>query len=288
MIGCLVARNKRKCELVIKIFAVIKEVGKDMKTAVVTGGTKKDVDAMAVLALNLQEVSPKLTDELIIFHDGISDKKQNLFQQIMPTRFIRYKCPINWFRLMRNKTIRYFSPMVFCKYECLRLLEEFDIVIWTDYDVVIKENIDELKNRKSKMSIIVNHDTPLRRMFYPTIKREKMEGYDMEGVSVTTPIFVMHKSLKHYMEYYNWCYDMTRRYAKYLYLPEQCIFTMLIQNFHINYEELDMEVYCRHPRNATEKTKILHAYGQPKYWNGLHDECWELYYKKWKKMEEHR
>lgn len=259
-----------------------------MRTAIVTGGTKRDVDAMAVLALNIQKVSPELADEMIIFHDGISPDKQKLIQQIMPTRFIRYKCPINWFRLMRNRTIRYFSPMVFCKYECFRLLEEFDTVIWTDYDVVIKENIDELKDRECKLNVVINHDTQLRQMFYPTIKRENMEKYNMDDVCVTTPIFIMNRSLRKYMEYRDWCYDMTRKYVKYLYLPEQSIFTMLVQSFQIEYEELDMEVYCYHPQKATERTKILHAYGQPKFWNGLYDARWESYYRKWKEMEDHK
>lgn len=256
-----------------------------MKTAIVTGGTKKDVDAMAVLALNLQDVSPNLADELIIFHDGISADKQKLIQKIMPTRFIRYKCPISWFQLMCNRTIRYFSPMVFCKYECFRLLEKFDRVIWTDYDVVITKGIDELKGRKAKLSVVADHSTVLRKMFYPTIEKKIMEGYDLEGVSITTPIFVLNRSLGHYTEYCDWCYAMTRKYIKYIYLPEQCIITMLVQNFKIKYEELDMETYYYHPRNATEKTKILHAYGQPKYWNGLHNEQWESYYNNWKSMK---
>ncbi|MCM1182304.1 MAG: hypothetical protein NC337_02900 [Roseburia sp.] len=256
-----------------------------MKTAIVTGGTKKDMNAMAVLALNLRDVSPNLADEMIIFHDGIPEDKQRLIRQIMPTRFIRYRCPINWFRLMSNRSIRYFSPMVFCKYECFKLLDEFDTVIWTDYDVVIKAGIDELKGRKANLSIIINHDTPLKKMFYSAIEKKNMEGYDLEGVSITTPMFVMRKTINRYMEYYDWCYDMTRKYMKYLYLPEQCIFTMLVQKFGIEYEELDMETYYYHPRNATQKTKILHAYGQPKYWNGLYNEQWEAYFEQWKKMK---
>jgi lipopolysaccharide biosynthesis glycosyltransferase len=256
-----------------------------MKTAIVTGGTKNDVDAMAVLALNLQDVSPNLADKLIIYHDGISKKKQDLIQNIMPTKFVRYKCQINWFKMMSNRTIRYFSPMVFCKFECLRLLEEYDSVIWTDYDIVIRDNIEELKYKDAPINVIVNKDTKLKEMFYPTIKEAKTIEFDLEGDSVTTPLFIVKKELHNYMEYYNWCYDMTRKYIKHLYLPEQCIWTMLVQKFNLQYDELDMEMYCYHPNDATEKTKILHAYGQPKFWNGLDNEQWNRYYEEWKKMQ---
>jgi hypothetical protein len=60
---------------------------------------------------------------------------------------------------------------------------------------------------------------------------------------------------------------------------------MLVQKFNLQYDELDMEMYCYHPKDATEKTKILHAYGQPKFWNGLDNEQWNRYYEEWKKMQ---
>lgn len=255
-----------------------------MKTAIVTGGTKKDIDAMAVLAINIQKVSPNLADELVIYHDGISLEKQKLIQEIMPTRFIRYKCPLNLFKLMSNKVIRYFSPMIFCKYECLKLLNEYDTVIWTDYDVVIKEDISELKYCNMDMNFILDKETPLKKMFFEGIEKADMGEYDLMGDCITAPLFVFKNSLPKYNEYYDWCYDMTDKYLKYLYLPEQCIYTMLVQNFHIPYGELDKETYYYHPKIATEKTKILHAYGQPKFWNGLYNEQWDLCYKEWMNM----
>lgn len=257
-----------------------------MKTAIVTGGTKKDVDAMAVLALNLQDVSPKIADEMIIFHDGISIDKQKLIQQIMPTRFVRYKCPINRVRLMCNRTIRYFSPMIFCKYECFRLLEEFDTVIWTDYDVVIKKNIDEIKDFSCDMAFMVNEDKPLKDMFYATIKRADMRRFDLEGECITTPLFVLHKSLKSPMQLYQWCCEKTKQYLKYLYLPEQCIITMMTQYFQLSYMKMSIPVYCMHPREVLPETKILHAYGPIKFWNGLYNEIWEQYLEAWKQMQE--
>jgi len=255
-----------------------------MARAIVTGGTKNDADAMAVLALNLKETNPDLADELVIFHDGIAKEKQLLMQQIMPIRFVRYKCPINWFKLKGNKTIRYFSPMVFCKIELFRLLQEYEVVIWTDYDVLIRESITEILDMKEGLSVLTNEDVPLSDMFYKTIYKKNMSNYNLTGKSICAPLIVMNRNIGDYMEYYKWCYECAGKYIKHLYLPEQCIFTMLVQLHDIGYEELDMQVYCMHPDEVRYNTKILHAYGQPKFWNGLHNEEWNRYNNLWKEM----
>ena len=255
-----------------------------MARAVVTGGTKNDADAMAVLAINLRETNPKLADELVIFHNGIPIEKQALMQQIMPIRFIEYECPISWIKLMRNKTVRYFSPMVFCKFELFKLLQEYETVIWTDYDVVIRESIMEVLDSKEGMSFLVNHNVPLADMFYKSIYNINTSEYNLNGDSVCAPLIVLNRSIQNYMDYYKWCYRCTEKLIKHLYLPEQCVFTMLVQKYCLQYKELDMEVYCMHPEQRTNRTKILHAYGQPKFWNGLNNDDWNRYNSVWKEM----
>lgn len=257
-----------------------------MSTAIVTGGTKRDVDAMAVLAINIQEMTPRVADELIVFHDGISLIDQKAITSIMKTRFIRYKCPINWIRLISNKTIRYFSPMVFCKYECFNLLEEYDIVIWTDYDILIREDISELRALKDNMAFVINEDTSLKQMFYPSISKKDMQEYNLEAHSITMPLFVLKRELDNFKLLYDWCYRKTCELLPYLYLPEQCIVSLMMQEFNLQYEELSSQIYCMHPKDALACTKILHAYGQPKFWSGLHNEMWELYHNKWLNIRE--
>lgn len=255
-----------------------------MKTALVTGGTKNDIDAIATLVINVQRVTPNLADEIVIFHDGVDKDKQKLINNIMPARFVYYKSPFSKMKMWKNKSIRYFSPMIFCKYECFRLLKEYDTVIWTDYDVVIKNDISELKTMDEQMQFILAKEVTLKDMFNEKINSVDMEEYDMDGICITAPLMVLSKELKDYEKYYHWCIEMTDKYMKYLYLPEQCIYTMLVQKFNLSYGEIEKEIYCLHPKYATEKTKIHHAYGQPKYWNGLYDELWVAHNKIWLNM----
>ena len=255
-----------------------------MSRAIVTGGTKNDADAMAVLAMNLKDTNPGIADCMIIFHDGISLDKQQKMKKIMPIRFIRYKYPVPIYKWIFNRYIRYFSPMIFCKYETFALLDEYDEVMWTDYDVVIKDSICELWYCEKNYSTIVNHEETLGKNFNDKAGKIKDFKYDMNLPGITTPLFVLKRGIGDPKKLTEWCYDMTRKYIKYLYLPEQCIFTMLASEFKLDYEELDLDTYCLHPKYAKPCTKILHAYGQPKFWNGLTNDTWNRYYEEYKNL----
>lgn len=258
------------------------EGNKMRKTAIVTGGTRKDVSAMGVLALNIKKITPNLADELIIFHDGISKKDREVISNIFPTKFYKYRFHVGWLNKRKSSSLRYFSTMVFCKYECFRLLEEYDSVIWTDYDIVILKDLTELHNSMVGMQIFESSDS-LGKMFYEKYRNMEFAGYDMDSVGLGTPLFVLRKSIGDYMKYYQWCKKTTLEYAPYIYLPEQCIFTMLVQKFHIEYESLSNEKYVASPRedNNKEDISIIHAAGRPKFWEGLRNEQWEDYYEEW-------
>lgn len=255
-----------------------------MSRVLVTGGTKKDIDAMAVLAINVRDKTPRIADEMVVFHDGVSEEIQSKFQKIMPTRFIKYRCPIPKWKLWQNKIIRYFSPMVFCKYECFRLLEEYDKVIWSDYDVVIKKDISELLSGSQACSFGCDKETSLRQMLYPKINEKKYGVYNLNGNAICTPLFLLDKKIGDYHKYISCCYEWTERYIRDIYLPEQCIFTMIVQRFGLRYNEIDKNIYVVHPKDDKEDVKILHAYGQPKFWNGLENPLWNEYHEQWKRM----
>ena len=146
------------------------------KTVIVTGGTHKDVSAMGVLALNLKEIAPGLADEMIIFHDGIRKKEQQIIKEIFPTVFYKYSFPINFRTRRKNRSLRYFTQMLFCKYECFRLLEQYDRVIWTDYDVVILKNLKELLKNEEGFQIVEGRN-PLKEMFLPRVCEIDMSEY---------------------------------------------------------------------------------------------------------------
>ena len=265
-------------------WAVVYLGGVGVKTALVTGGTGRDIAAMAVLALNIRETNGKWIDELVIFHDGIGEEDQKLVKKIFPARFEKYKCPIGKWKQIQNKSVRYFTSMVFCKYECFRLLNDYDVVTWSDYDIIIKEDISEIVKGQEDINIVVNQDEKLCNMFFKSIEKRDMSEYDMNGPCICTPLFVLKKGIQRYEEYYKWCYRMTDRFIKDLYLPEQCIMTMLVQKYKLPLGRIDRNIYAVHPKEDSSVAKILHAYGAVKFWNGLSNEKWENYYQQWLAM----
>lgn len=254
------------------------------KGVIVTGGTSNDVAAMAVLALNIRETNPNLADEMVIYHNGISPKDQRLINEIIPAKFIVYHCPV---KIKNNKINSYFTYMLFCKYECINLLEDYEYVVWTDYDVLIRRRlteIEEARDEEKGITIVVNTEVPIRNMLEKEIKNTDIDKYDLNRESLCTPLFVLNRNLRNPKQLCQWCYEKTNEYQDDLVLAEQCIFSLLVQEFHLQYKALQPEIYSPHPNKAAEEGLILHAYGQPKFWNGLFHEKWDFYYQQWKGM----
>ena len=57
--------------------------------------------------------------------------------------------------------------------------------------------------------------------------------------------------------------------------------SLLVQKFGIEYTNLPGGKYALHPRDYDGEASIIHAYGRPKFWEGLTNKQWEKYYRKW-------
>lgn len=256
------------------------------KTAIVTGGTANDVPAMACLVMNIKDTNPNLADEIVIYHNGISEKDQELINGIFPTRFILYKSPFDEVVDFDDVVTKYFSPMVFCKYECFKLLDDYECVIWTDYDVVIVDDINELKVKVS-CNLKMIHAGKLRDNFCGNFENSDIiSKYDIDMQGVSTPVFTIFNSLNNYHMIYDWCIDYTKKLSTYLYLPEQAVFNLVLQEFNIQIDNLSHYAYSTHPLECKSfaDIKILHAYGRPKFWDGIYNETWEKNYAYWIKI----
>lgn len=257
------------------------------KTALVTGGTLKDVPAMACLVLNVKDTNPNLADEIVIFHDGILQKDQKFINEIFPTRFILYESPFKDVRDFGEIVTKYFSPMVFCKYECFKLLNYYEYVIWTDYDVVFLDNISSLiSNLTRDCAFMTDKKLTVKEMFNQNIFQHDISYIDIERRGICTPLFIIKDSFPDYMVCYNQCLQLTKDFAESLHLAEQCVLNILIQQNNIYYDNIPYIPYCTHPVDDVidNQTKILHAYGSFKFWDGIYNKTWEFNYKKWVRM----
>lgn len=257
------------------------------KTAVVTGGTKDQVSAMAVLALNIADKCPNIADELVIYHDGISRNQQKKIQKIFPTRFIKYIAPWKDKSSFSDTVLYYFSPMVFCKYECFKLLDEYETVIWTDYDVLIKKDISFIQELSDKSEFLFDHSSDILYSFKDTFDKNKYSEYDFSKPGVSLAYFVLRKNFIDYNKFYDWCINATYEFAPYLSLPEQAVINLAFQKFKSDVYEIENldRRYALHPRDVPlikeDDIVILHCYGSPKFWSGLENAEWNAYYNRW-------
>lgn len=256
------------------------------KTALVTGGSTNDTAAIACLVINIKETNPNLADEIVILHDGIRKKDQKIMRSIFNVRFIKYESPFKNDGDFEKHTIEYFSKMVFCKYECLRLLDEYKTVIWTDYDVVFTSDVSELAQKNNfDLKLVENNDTLLEQ-FLPNFDPKTLPNVDFTKKGIALPLTVFFDSLQNPKEIYDACIAYTKKFSQFLQLPEQAGFQLAIQDFNTKYETLDLDTYVLHPKEIekNKNAKILHAYCQPKFWNGLHNDDWERYYAMWRRL----
>lgn len=248
---------------------------------IVTGGTKSDVAAMAVFAINIKETNADLFDKLIIYHNGIKKRDRERIQSIFNTEFIRYKYP----RKSRNDTVMsYFSTMVFCKYECLSLLNKYDVVVWSDYDVTIEGSLREIATFSNSCLNVIEDERSIRRMCYKKINEKNFENYDLNRKGILMSLFAISNRLSNYNQIYRWCYQKTAEFDGDIWLPEQCVFSLALQTFDIEYTCIEEKRYACHPEDAVGREIVLHAMGQPKFWNGMDSEHWNRMYQKWLEM----
>ena len=249
--------------------------------AVVFGLTSDQVFAVACVMMDIRRLSPGMVDEVVIIHDGISEKDQRILNGILPTRFILYDFPLNNARVLNAGAVRQFSKMVFTKFECLKLLGDYRNVLWSDYDVVIQANVSELFSYSESGVKLMPSGLPVRIQ----LKKEVPE-YDMEAEAIGAGLFVFQDHLKDYLKMYEFCYQELERHAEILAMPEQAIFDFMVQRFSLKPVAIDRFVYSPHPtdQSLANSAKIIHAYGQPKFWNGLHNQQWQRNYQAWISM----
>lgn len=249
-------------------------------TALVLGGTSDMAFAMGTFLIDLKKHGANFIDEVVIFHDGrIKEYDKKIINNIFPSKFIVYEFPIK--SSTKNKFISYFSLFVFSKYEILKLLSKYDTVIWSDYDVIVLRDCSEIAEPTPNGGRMLIDDNGAAKSFIAPITE-----YDMNGPSMSAALIVLHDNIGDYMKMYEFCCKKTLEYYDNLYCPEQAIFNLMIQEFHLKPEHLDHSSYVMHPDDAHKhpNAKMLHSYGSKKFWSGIKNDHWEQNYAQWRAL----
>ena len=253
------------------------------KTALVLAGTENVIPYIGTFLISLNKIHPNFTNDIIVFYDTISSIYSEKLKKIPNIVLKKYETPFENIDEFDDVVLNNFTPMVFAKYECIRLLNDYSCIIWMDYDMVVASDISELlKPVDSGLRLII---TPsISDSFLPNQNKVVMEEYkELNGIHGSVMVF--YDTLKRREEIYWWCIDKTNELKSTLRLPEQAVFSLMINEFAIAVYPIDFNLYSKHPESKKtyydKYVKIWHCYGPRKFWNGVKckvfDECYDLW-----------
>lgn len=252
-------------------------VSSDKGTAVCFSASSDLAFAIGVTLLNFVSIHGSEGFHFRIFSDTKLEKLVSIFVKLgVDIKVERYRPPVSWFELWSSKAIAYFSPLVLAKFEGFRLLEHFRTVIWLDYDIVLQASLEELWTKKDFDIGYLGSSQPISKGFI--VPPVGIDG-SREGFHAATIVFK--RSFKGFETACQELYSLFSKNAANLYYPEQAVFDLFLasRKDFVRWE-LDAS-FGQYPGNELPDTKILHAYGSKKFWNGLGDPTWTRFYENW-------
>lgn len=172
--------------------------------------------------------------------------------------------------------------MCFSHYEAFKLLEEYRHVVWLDADVLIQEDINEIINWGS----VAFPEDGKRKIADQFVYLPECK-YDLNAFAVQIDLMVLNDTIP-YRQIYDYCYEKTWEYAKYLLNPEQAIINLSLQEFKLDVTIIPEHICCDSRDNRALQAWIVHFGTDVKVWNdyGLYDAFPEWYrnHKRWKTL----
>lgn len=248
------------------------------RNAVVLGFTSNFAFAVACVIMDMRKLSKNKIDQYILYHDGLSKRDARLLKQLGDVRLVKYDFPLEGNNFSSAKVVKHFTKMVFSKFECFKLLGEFENVMWLDFDIVIRKDISYLLEKESKGLIAAPANCTVLEQLYEPVQR-----YDMNKPAMFGGTFVLQRKIGDWKLIHDFCYSELRECIHTLKNGEQAIFDFVNQKFLVVPEWIDTDEFASHP-NDSRDASILHAYGQPKFWNGITNLQWEENYSQWIRM----
>lgn len=237
------------------------------KIALAYGITNSYVPKLANTLIGLKRHSKKFWDDIIVYNNDITDENKELLNTITPCRFINVEKQ-NFLDKISKSRIEMYSVATFFRFEMFNLLDEYEKIIWSDVDVLYLKDLSILTTYADKTGFAATFAKPTQfkvvNNFYDFINE-----YDMFAPMINAGLLVISRKLKNYHELRDWCYFATNKYSEALNWLDQGILNLLIQEFKIEVENIDLELFHCHPTMLKEAKKayIIHAYGSSKFWN---------------------
>ena len=241
------------------------------KCAVVLGITDDFTYAACNVLVGLKKHCRPFWDDVIIYCDRLSRDNQKVLQRIMPC--ILYCVEDDDWVQQAKLTIpdnRYSVATMF-RYMCFELLAKYQKVIWLDADIMIQNDISGLLEYADQTGYAATRSfefTPVEANFEKWIA-----GYEMFVIMYNAGMLVLSDVLPKYEKMKDWCVRKTVELGKILRMPDQGILNLMLQEFNITPEKIDIFKYCCFPdwkiSTDVNEAYIVHPYSAKKFWNNV-------------------
>ena len=239
---------------------------KKKKVALVFGITSNYLFALANTLIGLTKHNKKFWDDIIVYYDQLNDESIERINKITVCKFINFSKK-DYLEKLPKDVLQKYSEACFYRYECFELLKEYETVVWNDVDILIQGDITGLLDYGQNGGFAITQNTV---GFNNEANFSKLiMEYDMYVPLYNSGILVLKDTIPNYEKMRDWCVSKTIEYSSILRWPDQGILNLLIQEFNINIDLIDINKYCCHPSQMeyTDTASIIHAYGDEKFWS---------------------
>jgi len=237
--------------------------------ALVFGITGDYTFALGNVLLGLKKHCKTFWNDIIIFHTDVTVEHQEKLNSILKCKFINFGKNEWCKKVLDAMPANRYSIATFFRYECFNLLTEYKKVLWSDVDILVQSDFSDILayGDISGYACTRSHEfTPIEANFSQII-----EGYDMFIPIYNAGFLLITDILLKYGDLAKWCYEKTIELADILRMPDQGILNLMLQDFNIKAEEIDIykfHCFTDWPQALDPSVaSIVHAYSPRKFWN---------------------
>lgn len=231
-----------------------------MKTnvALVLGGTSNYAFALGNVLVGLKKFSPNFVNDVIIFHDGLSDQNKMAISKIYNN--VIFNIYNKFEDLEKTKSVVRFSRLSLSIYEIFDLLKNYKHVIWLDADTIILSDISDIINYGSVAMVKPGSSALLCDAlgFLP-------EGFDPNTRTRNSGVIVINDKMN-YDNLTELCIKKTYEHIKTLRLPDQGIISYCLALTGNTICDLPQK-YNMTLNNNSPYPSIIHQAKPEKFWN---------------------